>query len=162
MVLSSNAIAKTSSNCPPPPENPFPFLLELTEGYLRVTPDLEVAAALKADFTGYSWRINGYNKLGEFRALQIRTMEPEPIVTGPTAGDCSGCPTGFFGGPGSVIVSPSNTKSFEPEAFTNGDTYSIQVWVQWTIPKDCTLHAYYDISGTWPESTITLAPPPKL
>ena len=154
MVLSSNAIADTKSGCPEPPEVPFYF--KLSDGFLYVIAD--PAVALDAKFTGYGWQINGYENLGDPRALQIRTLEGKPIVTGPASNNCSkgsGCPTRLYKGPESVIVSPVNlkTKTREPEPFTEGNYYSIQVWTHWEL-SGCKLDAYYDIFGQWPKDPI--------
>ena len=152
MVLSSNAIADTESGCPEPPKIPFYF--KLSNGYLYVITD--PAVALNAEFTGYSWQINGYENLGAVRALQIRTSEGEPIVTGPASDNCSigsGCPTQLYSGPESVIVSPVNLKTGQPEPVKKGNLYSIQVWIHWEL-SGCKLDAYYDIFGQWPKDPI--------
>ena len=147
MVLSSNAIAATTSTCPPPPDFPFSFGPS-DDGYLHVTFDPKVA--LYADFTGYSWQINSYT-LGPERALQIRTFKNQPIVTGPTPDNCFDCPTKPVSGTESVIVSPANSKTETPEPFVDGNIYSIEVWIHWDWNEGCVLDAYYDISGEWPK-----------
>lgn len=159
LVVSSNAVAQTTSGCFEAPLAPFTAVPDVASGSILVTP----STSMDPQGLGptFAWQIAGYEGFRNSRSLQIRQQATgQIVVTGPNGGECgTDCPFPpdgpvSTGNDGSVVLGAArknnNSQNNDSDPFEAGNAYDVEVWVSWPEANGCpAVDAYYRISGVW-------------